>query len=110
MHYLILGFDGTDEEALARRLAVRQQHIALADKMIDKGKKIYGAGILNEKGEMCGSIIVGNFETREDLDEYLSQEPYKNSNVWKTLDVYELQPGPRYMGAQYRPRPAPVEK
>ena len=37
MQYVIIGLDGTDNEALDRRLAVREDHLSLGDKMVNKG-------------------------------------------------------------------------
>ena len=38
MPFLILGYDGDDDQALSRRMAARPDHIKLGDKMRDEGK------------------------------------------------------------------------
>ena len=60
MQFLIIGYDGVDEQALARRMAVREAHLALGDKMRDAGKMLYGAAILNDSGKMIGRLSFAN--------------------------------------------------
>jgi uncharacterized protein len=42
MPFIVIGYDGDDEQALARRLAVREQHIKLGDTFREQGKVLYG--------------------------------------------------------------------
>jgi hypothetical protein len=48
MQFLVVGYDGTDENALSRRMAVREAHVALGDKMRAAGQTICGAAILDD--------------------------------------------------------------
>jgi uncharacterized protein len=43
MQFMIVAYDGTDEGALNRRLAVRDSHIAGAIELKNKGNLIAGA-------------------------------------------------------------------
>ncbi len=52
MQFVIIGLDGTDEEALNRRMAVRADHIALGDKLMASGNMWYGAALWNDDGKM----------------------------------------------------------
>ena len=38
MQYVIIGLDGTDEQALDRRLKVRPDHLDLGAKMVEDGR------------------------------------------------------------------------
>jgi hypothetical protein len=38
MQFVVIAYDGTDEAALDRRMAVREAHLALAKEMFDAGK------------------------------------------------------------------------
>lgn len=96
MQYLILGYDGEDEKALERRLKVREKHIELGDKMRDAGKMLYGAAILNDDGKMAGSALICDFESREELDEWLKVEPYVTGEVWKKIEVTRCKVGPSF--------------
>jgi uncharacterized protein YciI len=96
MQFLILGYDGTDEFALQRRLEVRQAHIELGDTLRDSGNMLYAAAMLNDEGVMCGSMIVVEFETREEVDSWLEQEPYVTGGVWEKIDIRPCQVGPSF--------------
>lgn len=90
-YHFFIGFDGIDENALERRLKVRQDHIVLGDELLKKGHILYGCALLNDKKEMCGSAFVTQFPTREELNKWLEKEPYVVGEVWKTINVYQCQ-------------------
>lgn len=87
MQFLIIGKDGDDEDAMSRRLASREAHIALGNKMEEDGTRWYGAVLYNDAGKMNGSMAVLDFQTEKELEDYLSIEPYIIGNVWKTIEV-----------------------
>lgn len=87
MQFIILGYDGTDEGALDRRMAVREKHLSLVAENREKGSMIFGAAILNDEGKMAGSLLVYEFESRAALDEYLKIEPYVTGDVWRRVEV-----------------------
>ncbi len=96
MQFLVIGYDGTDEKALERRLAVRAAHIALGDKLRDAGKMLYGAAILDDSEKMIGSILVCQFESRQELDQWLKEEPYVTGQVWQEIEVKPCKVGPSF--------------
>jgi uncharacterized protein YciI len=98
MQFLVIGRDGTDEKALERRLAVREAHIALGDKMRDVGKMLYGAAILDEQNKMIGSVLICEFDSRAELDRWLEQEPYVTGNVWHQIEIQNCKVGPSFAG------------
>ncbi len=65
MQFVLIAYDGTDEGALGRRMAVRESHLKLGKEMHDAGKWLYAAGILDDAGKMIGSMIVCEFASRE---------------------------------------------
>jgi uncharacterized protein len=87
MHFLIIAHDGQDERALERRLAAREQHLASITRLKAEGKALYGTALTDETGAMRGSVLIMNYETREDFDKYLSGEPYVTGNVWQQIEV-----------------------
>jgi len=89
MQFVIIGLDGTDDEAPARRQAVRQDHIAMGDRLRDSGNLWYGAALLNDDGTMKGSMYVVSFPSEKELQEYLDQEPYVVGNVWKEITIHK---------------------
>lgn len=85
MQFLVLGYDGNDEQALSRRLAVREAHVALGNELRDKGHMLYGVAMLNEHNQMIGSMLVVDFPSHEELDGWLKIEPYVFGDVWKEV-------------------------
>ncbi|MCD8508583.1 MAG: YciI family protein [Bacillus sp. (in: Bacteria)] len=85
MQYLITAYDGTDERALDRRLAVREEHLRQVDKRFKEGEHLYGGALLDDEGKMIGSIMVVDYPTRDELDKWLLVEPYVVGNVWQKL-------------------------
>ena len=88
MQFLIIGLDGTDNEAHARRESARAAHIALGDKLVASGNMWYGAVLLDENEKMKGSMLMMDFKSKTELQEWLDQEPYVTGNVWKTIEIH----------------------
>lgn len=96
MQFMILAYDGTDPEAINRRLKVRPAHIALGDKMVASGQMLYGVA-LKEKELMIGSMMIVDFPTREELDKWLEIEPYITGDVWREITITPCQVGPSFL-------------
>jgi uncharacterized protein YciI len=96
MQFLVIGHDGSDAEAMNRRLAVREAHLALGDKMRDAGKMLYGAAILDDHERMVGSALICDFASREELEQWLKDEPYVTGNVWQKIEVKPCKVGPSF--------------
>jgi len=88
MQFLVIGHDGEDEQAPARRKKARQAHIDLGDKLVADGNMWYGAALFDKDGNMNGSMIMVDFPSRKELDEWLKNEPYAVGGVWKKIEIY----------------------
>lgn len=55
--------------------------------MIEAGTFVNGGAILNEDGEMVGSTLYVDFDSREDLDSWLKSDPYYTGGVWVEVEV-----------------------
>jgi len=86
--YLIIGRDGTDENALERRMSHRSDHLAGAKALKEGGHFILGGAMLTEDGQMKGSALVVSFEDPADLNAWLDQEPYIAGKVWASYEVF----------------------
>jgi uncharacterized protein YciI len=84
---MIVAYDGTDEGALNRRLAVRDSHIAGAIELKNKGNLIAGGAILDDTGRMIGSTTYVEFESRAELDAWLERDPYVTGDVWRDIRI-----------------------
>ncbi len=87
MQFLVIGRDGSDDGAMARRLAVRDNHLALAQQMKNTGELLYAAALMDESERMVGSSMIMEFEDRAALDTWLEVEPYITGDVWRTVEV-----------------------
>jgi uncharacterized protein YciI len=95
MQFIVLGYDGTDDKALDRRLAAREAHLKLAREMYGDGKWLYAVAILDDGGKMIGSMIVCDFPSQHELDEqWLRREPYVIGRVWQRIEVNRAQVAP----------------
>lgn len=98
MQFMVLGYDWKGEQGLARRLAAREAHLAQAGKMQSAGNLLYGVAMLDAEGRMCGSMLVVEFNSREDLDRWLEHEPYVVGKVWERTDIIPCKVGPNFAG------------
>lgn len=85
--YLIIARDGADMEALERRMKVRSDHFKLAKQLKSNNNFVIGGAMLDDKGNMIGSMMVVQFEDENGLDSWLQQEPYVNGKVWRDIEV-----------------------
>jgi uncharacterized protein len=88
MQFLLTAYDGTDPEASKRRLNVREDHFRKIGSLKKSGEFLFGGAILDEKGNMIGSMIVYEFPDRQTLDERLKDEPYINGRVWEKIEIH----------------------
>lgn len=88
MQFLVIGKDGTDDRAMERRLAAREAHLRLGDEMEASGNRWYGCVLLDDNGNMIGSMAMMDFPSKKELQEWLDREPYVLGKVWKTVEVY----------------------
>ena len=88
MQFLVIGRDGDDADAPARRARVRPVHLDFIQALVDRGQILIGGAILDASGAMIGSTLLVEFETREALDEWLASDPYVTGEVWRSIEVH----------------------
>ena len=89
MQFLVIGMDGTDDDALNRRLTVRADHIALGDRLLASGNMWYGSALLDDAGKMKGSMLLMDFPSEAALQEWLAKEPYITGDVWQSVQIHK---------------------
>lgn len=88
MEFVLLGYDGKDNEAMDRRLAAREAHLKNAAKMFEEGKLLFASALLDENGKMNGSIMFCDFPSKEAIEEeWLKTEPYIIGKVWEKVII-----------------------
>ena len=87
MQFLLLAYDSTDSGALDRRMKARPEHLEKIAVLKKNGEFLLGGAILNDDGQMIGSMIIYEFPDRAALDISLKNEPYIVQGVWKAIEI-----------------------
>ncbi len=100
MHFLLIGRDGDDSEAMSRRMAAREAHLAGCAALREQGQLLYAAAILSddEHMKMIGSMLVMDWPSRAELDAWLKDEPYVKGEVWKKIEINSCKLAPGFGG------------
>ena len=85
-HSVAIAFDGTDPEALSRRLAVREAHLARARPAAEQGILTLGGAILDAPGgRMIGSVAITAHPVIEAAQGWWAADPYLTGGVWRDI-------------------------
>lgn len=87
MQFLIIGRDGTDAEAPARRQAARPAHIDGLNARHAAGEVVKVGALLDDAGNAIGSAMIGEFEDLAAAKAYVATEPYVAAGVWVTTEI-----------------------
>lgn len=87
MQFLLIAYDATDAEAVGRRLSARPEHLEKVAVHKRTGEFLLGGAILDDNGNMIGSMIVYEYPDRKSLDEHLKKEPYITGDVWQKIEI-----------------------
>ena len=83
VQFVIKAYDG--KGMLEKRMEVRPRHLEGMEKI--RQHVVCAGGLLDDEGKMKGSMLVMEFESRQELDEYLAKEPYVLEHVWEKIEV-----------------------
>ncbi len=86
--YIIFAPDHTDDKALERRGAARTDHLAYSSEAIKRGEQLMAAAMLDQDQNMCGSVMIVEFDDQEGLENWLENEAYVTGTVW---DIDKIQ-------------------
>jgi hypothetical protein len=87
MQFLLIAHDGTDPDAKNRRSKVRPEHLSKIRLLKNNGEFICGGAILDDLGNMIGSMILYEMPDRKTLDDRLKDEPYIYGGVWEKIEI-----------------------
>jgi uncharacterized protein YciI len=90
MQFMVTAYDGKDDDALDRRMSVREAHINGANQLKEAGHLIAGGAILDEAEQMIGSTMFVEFDSKAELDQWLASDPYVTGNVWQDISVLPI--------------------
>jgi uncharacterized protein len=82
----------TDHEGtLEKRLAVRPQHLARLEKLDAEGRVIVAGAMPKDRDNLqagfYGSTLILDFDSREELDIWLADEPFLKEGIYADIDV-----------------------
>ena len=83
MQFMIKAYDGAG--MLEKRMEVRPRHLENISKV--NGNILCAGGLLDDDGKMKGSLLIMEFNSRAELDQYLNTEPYMTEKVWENVEV-----------------------
>jgi len=86
MQFVITAYDG--EGMLAKRMEVRPLHLEGMERL--KEHLVCAGGLLDDEGKLKGSVLVMEFQNREEVDEYLAGEIYVTEHVWERITVERM--------------------
>lgn len=84
--FVVRAYDG--KGMLEKRLEVRPRHLESIKRI--REHVVCAGGLLDDEGKMKGSLLVMEFESRQELDEYLANEPYVQEHVWERIEVERM--------------------
>jgi uncharacterized protein YciI len=88
-HTVIIAWDGRDEGALERRMAVREAHLARAARAAADGTLTLGGALLDAPGgHMIGSIVVIAAARDEAAAAWMASDPYVTGGVWRDITLW----------------------
>ena len=87
MQFLVVARDGSDEDAVERRQRTRPTHLASIAPLVEGGNILVGGAILNEAGDMVGSMLLVEFPDRSGVDAWIEADPYVTDGVWRDVEV-----------------------
>ncbi len=91
---MVIARDGTDAEALERRMAAREAHLVEARRLKAAGHILQAGAMLDDAQRMIGSVLLVAFASRADVDQWLATDPYVTGGVWQDIEVKPFRPAP----------------
>lgn len=86
--FLVLAYDFTDADAVARRQATRPTHLEKLKPFLAQGAVLSAGAMLDDAGtKVIGSALVMEMASRSDLDTWVKNEPYIKGRVWERVEV-----------------------
>ena len=86
MQFVITAYDGAG--MLDKRMEVRPLHLEGMERL--KEHLVCAGGLLDEAGNLKGSVLVMELLNREEVDEYLATEIYVTEHVWEKITVERM--------------------
>lgn len=80
-----------NEGVLEKRLATRPEHVERLNKLNQEGRLVTAGALPKDPDNISagfhGSIMIVDFDSREDLDIWLKEEPFIREGIYAHVDV-----------------------
>lgn len=86
MQFVITAYDGAG--MLDKRMEVRPLHLEGMERL--KSHLISAGGLLDVEGKLKGSVLIMEFQSREEVEAYLASEIYVTERVWEKITVERM--------------------
>ena len=86
MQFVITAYDGAG--MLDKRMEVRPLHLEGMERL--KSHLIAAGGLLDVEGKLKGSVLIMEFQSREEVEAYLASEIYVTEHVWEKITVERM--------------------
>lgn len=86
MQFVITAYDGAG--MLDKRMEVRPLHLEGMERL--KSHLISAGGLLDVEGKLKGSVLIMEFQSREEVEAYLASEIYVTEHVWEKITVERM--------------------
>ena len=86
MQFVITAYDGAG--MLNKRMEVRPLHLEGMERL--KSHLIAAGGLLDVEGKLKGSVLIMEFQSREEVEAYLASEIYVTERVWEKINVERM--------------------
>lgn len=75
---------------LEKRLAARPEHIEGLKQARADGTLRDAGAMIDTDGNMCGSVVLCEFDNRAGVDDFLEREVYSREGIWGEIEVIEI--------------------
>jgi uncharacterized protein len=99
MDYLVIMRirDPKDPDVQRKRAELRPAHLERASGFRERGHLVIGGAIFDEAGNPAGSATIARFDTREELDRWLANDPWTKGGVWSDFEVIPFRIAEHYL-------------
>lgn len=73
------------KNSLELRMENRGDHLAHLKKVRDN--LLIAGPFLSDEGEMCGSLLVFNDLPKEEIEQWLEEDPYSKAGLFETVEL-----------------------
>ena len=71
------------EDSLQLRMSTRESHLAY----LANSPLVFAGPLLDEQGNMCGSLIVLDMQDISEVKDFTENDPYKIAGLFKSVEI-----------------------